>query len=328
MDTKVNRNSSIELLRIVLMILIVFWHFIVHGRYAVIDNGWNLSCSDAIIASLIAFHVNCFIFISGYYGIKLTLKKFLYLFILVIFYGFVNNITTFSLTKEIQYWDLISNIFQPFNSGYFISDYLLLFIMSPMLNLYDTLDNGAQKSIIILLYFTQSGIITQILGRGFNEIALFIMMYLLGRLMKTKENSFKTVFHPRNLVASLICCAIIGYISGYWGNTFQRRFFSYENPLLIFNAICVFYLFKDRFTFSSHKINKLSSGVLGVYILTDCNKRFSHKTDVYIVHFIDYFGIYSNIILLGLAIIIVYFILRLDVIRMMLSEKILKNFNM
>lgn len=80
------RNTSIEILRILFMLLILIGHVYAHGSnldYQLIysyaghlDTFWHTS-----MFSLCKIGVTGFIFISGFYGIKFNLKKLLILFL-------------------------------------------------------------------------------------------------------------------------------------------------------------------------------------------------------------------------------------------------------
>lgn len=91
------RNSSIELLRLLLMFLIVLGHCIIHGLglYGIspYSHGTinHIPDSQILFAMIIycfcTYAVNCFILISGYFGINLSKKKFLSLLFALIFYS-------------------------------------------------------------------------------------------------------------------------------------------------------------------------------------------------------------------------------------------------
>ena len=69
------RNASIELLRIVMMFGIVLLHVCGQGKYRCV---WP--------SNLLCVAVVGFVFISGYFGIRFTLSKFVSLYSLAIFY--------------------------------------------------------------------------------------------------------------------------------------------------------------------------------------------------------------------------------------------------
>ncbi len=68
-----------EVLRLVLMLAIFAWHILVHGYgfKDVAQNGMALTGNGAciILAPLFTPATYCFMFISGYYGMKFSVKK-------------------------------------------------------------------------------------------------------------------------------------------------------------------------------------------------------------------------------------------------------------
>lgn len=79
MVKKETRDANIELLRSVLMVMIILFHLIVHGCKV---KGLHLSLYQPtnhdffylFALSFLCVAVNCFIFISGYYGINFKIK--------------------------------------------------------------------------------------------------------------------------------------------------------------------------------------------------------------------------------------------------------------
>lgn len=85
------RQSNIELLRIVCMFCIVFHHFLVHAVFPdSLDSDASLNSGNTISIITNGFlyiGVNCFILISGFYGVKLRWKNIASLFIACALYG-------------------------------------------------------------------------------------------------------------------------------------------------------------------------------------------------------------------------------------------------
>lgn len=91
------RNSNIELYRIIVMFMIVAHHYLVNsGLIQVIEN-------EPLTAKSAFFYVfgmwgktgiNCFVLITGYFMCrsKITLRKFLKLFLQIEFYNIVINL--------------------------------------------------------------------------------------------------------------------------------------------------------------------------------------------------------------------------------------------
>ena len=79
---KKGRNSSIELLRIVCLVMI-FW---MHAADSGVANGIS-AWIDIAVAVIGNIGVSCFILISGYYGIRLDVKKMMHLECMLLFYS-------------------------------------------------------------------------------------------------------------------------------------------------------------------------------------------------------------------------------------------------
>lgn len=312
------RNSRVELLRVFLMILIVFYHLIVHGKYAILDSleGWTFTPFDAGLVTIINFHVNCFILISGYYSIRLNIKRIISFWMILVFYGLLNIFITYFVTNGFQVRELLDVLLRPYSLGYFTLNYFWLMLLSPFLNCCNQLKRSLLVGIIVLLFFTQSGIVNMTLGRGFSDLSQFIMVYLMGRYLHLYPIELLRTRNKDILALSLFLSWLIGVGSGFIGNPAERRLFLYCNPLSILNAILVFYLFENKPFFSSF-INRLSAGVFAVYILTDCNELLSHKLDAII-----YKSVVNSVpesvayfVLLLISIVIVMSICCFDVIR-------------
>ena len=79
------RETEIELLRIVIMILIIITHLAVWGT-AKTENATILQQTTAEITNaIIRWHVNVFVIITGYFGIK-SRKSMLNIIIMSVFY--------------------------------------------------------------------------------------------------------------------------------------------------------------------------------------------------------------------------------------------------
>ena len=140
MQLRKQRNSNLELLRIISMILIIFHHFVVHGMF-----GTDIALTNFntyILLFMVMFGklgVVIFILISAYFMIetKITLRKFLVLGGEVYFYSFlflaigIILLTPSSISVEI----LGQSLLPISHSGYwFITCYIILILFSPLMN--------------------------------------------------------------------------------------------------------------------------------------------------------------------------------------------------
>lgn len=137
------RNSNIELLRLILMFMIIIHHSIVHGlgfsglgsvepMYKLLNNTELLITT--IINCLCICAVNCFILISGYFGIRTNLRKFLTLTFTIIFYTLIFD-SCFLMTEGKYRSALASLLIFSHSNYWFVKCYLYLMAFAPVLNM-------------------------------------------------------------------------------------------------------------------------------------------------------------------------------------------------
>lgn len=92
---KRQRNSTVEVLRFILMFFIIIWHSMVHGIglthiEKIPDFGFDYF-PQLIICAITCICVDCFMFISGYYGIRFSWKGLLSIVFSCIFYSAITS---------------------------------------------------------------------------------------------------------------------------------------------------------------------------------------------------------------------------------------------
>lgn len=151
------RESNIELLRIISMFFILFGHGLQHGFMSL--NDINIY-EEEIITFLkwtLIWHVNAFLLITGYFGIRFSIRSILSLCINVLFYYIFLCVIIPIYQKEIL--DIHKIILSPIlliKQGcgwWFIKDYIFLFFLSPVLNLVKDTTNRQYVSIVLSMTF-------------------------------------------------------------------------------------------------------------------------------------------------------------------------------
>lgn len=127
------RLLNIELLRIVTMLLITLWHF--HAWYILpyVENIDTITQKAVgLTMSFLPFHVNVFILISGYFGIKSSLKGCVQIYTMCLFYVGLDCIFNECLGNEFDFKKLIF----PISHGgwWFINIYFCLLLIAPFIN--------------------------------------------------------------------------------------------------------------------------------------------------------------------------------------------------
>lgn len=252
------RNQSIELLRIILMVLIIFWHLLFHGIGPFsTDGSFN---TTTFLYPLIVFHVDTFIFISGYYGIRLKWNRFAQLLTKMVFYSCIATLLlVIHNTQEWALTDIIKNIFPiSGNVWWFMQQYLYLMLLSPFLNIgMEKLHKKEVLMVIIVLY---------LLSTRITEV-LLIFIYLIGRYMRKYPVEI-IERKPLSLFFGVVSLSLI--LSSFCLLHGKYPNFLYDNLSLfvIASSITLFYVFK-KITIHNKLIGIFSSGVLAAYLITD-----------------------------------------------------------
>lgn len=270
MSNKLDRNTSIEILRIVLMIAIFIWHILVHG-YMLKDIGSeNIVASNTqlVLLALLAPATYCFMFISGYYGISYSHKRFAYIVFLCYFAVFIS----FTIRYFAGIPTSILSSFFPLTREpwWFIHIYLIIMVLSPIINRGIELLTKKQFRFIVavMLYFLVASMLQFRINNGSNILGL-LTIYLLARYIRIHDIklSLKQSFVHWFMSFLLLSVALLVL------NLFLAKavfiFLSYCNPLIIIMAISIFFITLNLPQSCNRKINKLFSPVLMIYLITE-----------------------------------------------------------
>jgi len=300
------RESNMELLRIISMIFIIFFHLISNSNFQYEE----LNVNNLFIKSGVFFGelgVNLFILITGYYLCKSkpSFKKIVLLLFEVFFYNLLNYFIGYKV-GYINSLKELSMIFPVITGKYwFITAYLLIYMLSPYYNkLIDIFKKrDYQKFLIINLIIWC--IIPSIFGFFYNssEELLFYnrfiwlsFMYFVGayiRMFGVKMlNSFKKSLITFGISLSIMVFSII--IIDEFRDTFFRigtidsAYFWTPNNIFMFMLSISFFVFFTKLHIGNNIIiNKISSTTLGIYLLHDGRiKKYMWKmwakSDIYI----------------------------------------------
>jgi surface polysaccharide O-acyltransferase-like enzyme len=329
------RESNIELLRIVLMIMIITHHVIVHGlglmdiEKGYLQTGEHSVIVQLLINSFVVFGVNSFVFISGYFGIKFKIKTIIsfiaqaLFYSLTIFFLFVYfDSSYFGLQKLLKATLPISS-----NQWWFLTIYLGLFFLAPILNKGVELLDRKEMTLIVLalLYFNCfSGFIfnSMIATNGYS-IFSFITIYVLARYMNRYYPSIKKA--GLYLSLSIIVVFIITLSLLYLGKPKKIwMIFSYNNPFIILSSVMIFYTFLN-FKIKKRWINFVSPLVFGVYLIHDHILIREELKDI--IKYLEtiFSGVQLVFILTGLILLIFISCCLIELVRKLAFEKIIDN---
>lgn len=328
---KKERDSGLELLRIIALLLI-FW---MHGASSYSNN--ELSAWLCIVIETVGnIGVPVFILISGYFSVKLKPVKMIQLDMMLVFYCWIGLALRF-IWGEAQLMggeQILSYIFPVIgrNSWYFTCYFALAFL-SPFLNEFlEKTDERMFRRLLIAMLIIFSGIttfcffdITQDGGKG---IVNMILIYFVGRYIRMYKDdvvySRSKVFGIYMLI-TIVCIALNGALYVVTG-TVQNRFARDNTLFTIFGAVCIFLIFKD-IHFKSTFVNRVAAHVPAVFTMEWTLRG------VITYYMFDYLAWresnWHELILLGASVLLIVMGTVIDVLRVKvfgrLEEKIATN---
>lgn len=278
------RKSNYELLRILLMSMILYWHLVAHGILRMNDNPdfqqempslWHL-----LVLPIRCYAVNCFILLSGYFGIKLTKQRFFSFSMQLLFYSFLTLGIYLMLPdgqhilNDLSIASWLKNTFPSGDTGWwFVTSYVIVMLLSPILNA------GAEaisKTTFAWILIVTLGVFMSGYHYYTNSLptmnAFFVMIYLIGRYLRLHPIRFVDKYCLWIWILSVL--AIVGheallYTRGTLTSELFARISHCSNPFNIIAAIAFFCMFKKIDIGTSRKINWLAAGVFGAYLITD-----------------------------------------------------------
>lgn len=270
-STSNRRNSSVELLRIMSMLLIVIFHF--HARlenfYVISNDMLNHPgiLNDLFLNSLGYLGVPCFIFISGFYGIKFRFNRLREMIVTCFIYACVSFCGLWLFYNVCQYKNLIGFL----NEWWFMTAYICLYLLAPGIEYLFVAFSQKQILTIIILFFCIifTGCIPGIMGAG--SLPRMISIYMFARYIGLY------LPYRLNRNAGLICLGLLilrvvlilfSYYSHHLG--LMTIINAYDNPMNTL-TVCAIFLVFNRIKFKSKIINRLAIGSLSVYLLSESN---------------------------------------------------------
>lgn len=281
------RSSSIELLRILSMIMIVACHFATHGGFTF--DAQNLSLPRFwwhVLEMGGNFGVDVFVLISGYFLIGsqnglFPFKRILKFWGQVVFYSvLIYLIFGFAGIGELGISSFVKSFFPiTFKSWWFASTYFVLYLLHPFINmLLQKLDKAMYQKLLVMLVILWSVIptLTTTSYQG-SQLTWFVTLYCIaGYVRRYGLNPKFTVKHYLGFWALF---SILRYLSSVVMIFLGRRIpFAYKNTILFFEqdsiltllSALAFFMVFEKMDMGYHRwINIIASATFGVYLIHD-----------------------------------------------------------
>lgn len=265
------RQSNIELLRIVSMMMVLIVHIdgASLGLPQVFGNVDSLTGCDVwklAVESVAIIGVNCFTMISGYFGIKLRMRSVCSYLFECIFYsvgiftvGCIVFPERFTASEWFESWLVLSH-----TDLWYVPAYFGLMLLSPLLNAGVSSISRGRFELVLGLFVTFNLWCGWWWGAAFNPtgytLTQLILIYLIGRY----AGMYGAVLSRKMAAVLYIASVVAIFISAIYMKSTQA--FAYNSPFVMAAAIACFLWFKDL-QIQSKSINRVAKSVFAVYLI-------------------------------------------------------------
>ncbi len=293
MKTKSKRLANIELLRILAMLMVVMLHYLGKGELLpTITTDMGTTAYVAwILESLSIVAVNVYVLISGYFLVESEFKpgKIARLVLQVLFYTVV--ITALSLAfgiigkEELGIYNLIVQLF-PFQMEqyWFMTSYLVLYILSPVLAMGVKAMSKKQLQIVVIVFVTFMCVEKSILPvqivfdeRGYDAL-WFICLFLVAAYIRLygirflEKKVWAAIFYLGGvamILAENLAISVVYEKTGELGHLIGTSY-HYNHIFVFLSSVGLFMFFKQlkiKDGWFASLVCKIAPYTLGVYLL-------------------------------------------------------------
>lgn len=279
-----HRDSSIELLRIIMMLCIIAHHYIVNSGILEQITRENVISLNSIFSLLFGGEgktgIDCFILITGYFMCKskISAKKFIKLFLEIEFYNIIIYLSfLFSGYISFSWKEFIKMMIPIYDIGTgFIGSYLVFYFFIPYLNLLIKIMNENQHFMLIFLCLFCGMLLQTFLFAppAFTYVGWFMVLYLIASYIR---------LYPKKLFENRKVCGILFFTFLFlsWGSIFMNiwtyakwgrrigfyHFIDINGILAVLTAVGAFLFFKNLRLKYYPIINKFAASTFGVLLI-------------------------------------------------------------
>ena len=268
------RESNIELLRIVAMLMIVTHHVVINVSNTYCEMYLQRSCEPPfyLYNALVIYGVNLFVMISGYCGIRATLSKGVALYLKCVLYGMLGIVVYLLTPNNAFVWGQLEPYIYVLSGNttwWFIRYYMFLFALSPFINI--VFERCSRKEVYTLTLLLT--ILSVYFGwmrhdmvnlDGYNFFN-FVWIYCIGHCIRLSQPELRSIRYVRwyALLLWVVCVVLTA-----WGeyHHWSQAVFGYNNPFIVGGTIGLFVFFQS-FEFQSKTVNLIAASTLGVYLI-------------------------------------------------------------
>lgn len=272
------RNSNVEMLRIVIMFGILLWHVTWHGFGLVntsVNEALDYGFMNSLCISLFAPSVDLFVLISGYYSIKLRKSSLLRMEVQAVFYSYLLAVIMYFMFRDLGVSVIRVALPVLCNHWWFLSTYVLLMFAAPVINEGVKKLTERQHLLIILSMVVLNGVgkllNTDISGYDFLS---FIIVYLTGQYLSLYKDKYSVLSNCETMLTGGVICFAINFMVSYYCLSAGERgairvYTGYCNPVILLYAVFVLCFVLSLKPVFSRRINAVAKHVLAVYLVTE-----------------------------------------------------------
>lgn len=270
MTEKWTRQSNIELLRIFAMVCIIVYHMLC---FTIVPMAHDVMLFKAMQIPL-HIGVPLFFLISGYFGIRFSLKGLMRYVSKVYFY-------LVPLTVIVAYYidhESLREIFRLFfvfghDKHWYVNCYLYLFLFSPVINRFlEGISLKQRIYLLLVLFFMSVYVGGMMMGDRYlvegKNLTNVLMFYVLGNTIKKYQKHWEKFPVYQLVIAVILLDISLVFVYSYFSSISFRIWnysFPYNSPLIILNSSLVFMIFA-KMSFKSKLVNWLSGGIFACYL--------------------------------------------------------------
>lgn len=278
------RNSNLELYRIIVMMLIVAHHYVVNSGLMDVMEEDPFSWKSLFLYWFGMWGktgINCFVLITGYFMCQshITVRKFLKLLLQIIFYNIViYAVFILSGYEEIGLKGLLKLFPVTSVSNGFTSCFLLFYLCIPFLNVLIGNLTKRQHQLLLalsLFIYTILGSVPK-LHVEMNYVSWFCVLYFIASYIRFyglfPQFSYRawgklSLVSVTLSMASVVVCLWVGYNMLNNSNLVYYFVADSNKVMAVVTAVCAFMYFKDLPMRYNPFINAVGASTFGVLLI-------------------------------------------------------------